>query len=432
VTGARARSTRLGARGLAVIALVCGLAACTRPESDEIVLQFWAMGREGEVVAELTRGFEASHPGIRVKVQQIPWQGAHEKLLTAFVGEATPDVAQMGNTWIPEFTALGALAPLNQSVAASGRVDPRDYFPGIWDTNLIDGSLRGVPWYVDTRLLFYRRDLLAQAGFDHPPRSWSEWMEMLGAIKRLPGPEHYSILVPLNEFEPLLLLGLQQEEPLLREGDRWGNFRSPGFRRALGFYLELFDKELAPRATNTQISNVWNEFARGYFAFYITGPWNIGEFKRRLPPELQESWMTAPLPGPQGAGLSSAGGSSLVVFTGSRHKDAAWQLIEYLSQPDVQRRFYALSGDLPPRRSSWEDPALAGDIHAAAFRDQLERVEPTPKVPEWERIATEMRIVAEQAAHGDLTVDAAAAELDARADRILEKRRWILAREAGK
>jgi multiple sugar transport system substrate-binding protein len=431
VTVAGARSTRLGARQLAIAALVYCIAACSEPSSGEIVLQFWAMGREGEVVAELTRGFEASHPGIRVKVQQLPWQGAHEKLLTAFVGDATPDLAQMGNTWIPEFASLGALSALEPSVAASTLVKQEDYFPGIWDTNVIDDRLYGVPWYVDTRLLFYRRDLLAQAGFSHPPKSWEEWMEMLVAIKRLPGAEHYSILVPLNEFEPLLLLGLQQPEPLLREGGRWGNFRSPGFRRALGFYLEMFEKELAPRATNTQISNVWNEFARGYFAFYITGPWNIGEFKRRLPPQLQESWMTAPLPGPGGAGLSSAGGSSLVVFADSRRKEAAWKLIEYLSQPEVQRRFYALSGNLPPRRSSWEDPALSGDIYAAAFRDQLERVEPTPKVPEWERIVGEMRIVGEQAAHGGLSVDAAAAELDARADQILEKRRWILARETG-
>jgi multiple sugar transport system substrate-binding protein len=407
------------------------MAGCARHDSGELVLEFWAMGREGEVVAELTRGFEASHPGIRVNVQQLPWQGAHEKLLTAFVGDATPDLAQMGNTWVPEFATLGALVALDPAAAASTAVEQEDYFPGIWDTNVIDGQLFGVPWYVDTRLLFYRRDLLAQAGFDHPPRSWDEWREMLIAIKRLPGAEHYSILVPLNEFEPLLLLGLQQDEPLLREGGRWGNFRSPGFRRALSFYLEMFEKELAPRATNTQIANVWNEFGRGYFSFYITGPWNIGEFKRRLPKELAGSWMTAPLPGPSGAGLSNAGGSSLVMFANSRRKEATWKLIEYLSQPEIQRRFYELSGDLPPRRSSWEGSALSGDVYAAAFKEQLERVEPTPKVPEWERIATELRVVAEQAAHGALTVDAAVSELDARADRILEKRRWILAREAG-
>ena len=94
----------------------------------------------------------------------------------------------------------------------------------------------------------------------------------------------------------------------------------------------------------------------------------------------------------------------------------------------VQRRFHALTGDLPPRRATWQDPELAGDPHARAFREQLERVRPAPKVPEWERIATEMRLVAERAVRLGLPVDEAARDLDARADRILEKRRWILAR----
>src|SRR5690606_16802362 len=127
------------------------------------VLELWAMGREGEVVAELLPGFERTHPGVRVEVQQLPWSAAHEKLLTAFVGDATPDVAQLGNTWIPELAALGALAPLAPAVAGSDIVHVDDYFPGIWDTNRFEGSLYGVPWYVDTRLLFYRRDILAEA-----------------------------------------------------------------------------------------------------------------------------------------------------------------------------------------------------------------------------------------------------------------------------
>ena len=50
------------------------------------------------------------------------------------------------------------------------------------------------------------------------------------------------------------------------------------------------------------------------FAFYVSGPWNIGEFRRRLPRERQGDWATAPLPGPDGPGVSTAGGSSLVMF----------------------------------------------------------------------------------------------------------------------
>ena len=410
------------------LALAGALAGgCTRRASDLTTVRFWAMGREGEVVSALVPEFERTHPGIRVRVQQLPWSAAHEKLLTAFAGDATPDICQLGNTWIPEFVALDALEPLDAALAKSP-LPREDFFPGIFDTNVIDGRAYGVPWYVDTRLLFYRRDLLQEAGIESPPTNWTQWSAALDALKRHAPQGRYAIILPMNEVEPLLALALSQHDPLLRDGDRYGNFESPGFRRALEYYVGMFRAGYAPAVTAAELANVWTEFGRGTFAFYISGPWNIGELERRLAPELQPKWATAPLPGPHGPGASTAGGASLVVFRASRVKDAAWQLIEYLARPDVALRFHALTGDLPPRRSTWNAPSLASDARARAFRDQLERVKPTPKVPEWERIADEMRVVAERAARGRWTVDEAVRELDARADRILEKRRFLLAR----
>jgi multiple sugar transport system substrate-binding protein len=414
---------------------VCGCGERTAPAT----VRLWAMGREGEVVAELITGFEREHPEIRVEVQQLPFTSAHEKLLTAFVGDATPDVAQLGNTWLPELAELGALTPLDAAVAASPVVRPPDYFPGIWDTNQVDGTLYGVPWYVDTRLVFYRRDLFAEAGFAAPPVTWSDWLTAMRAIKARVGPARFAILLPVDEFEQLLSFALQEDDPLLRDHGRWGNFHnSAGFHRALRFYLTMFVEQLAPVATQIEVPNPWDELARGYFACFLHGPWSIAEFKRRLPAAQQAIWATAALPGRTGPGASLAGGSSLVVFRRTTHPREAWQLIEYLSQPEVQRRFYDLSGNLPPRRSAWDDPRFAGDEHVLPFRDQLERLRRLPPVPEWERIATEVRIVSERAvrrvspattsAELDAIVDAAAAELDARADQILEKRRWILAR----
>ena len=417
--GARRSAWR---RWASIVAALC-LAGCAGRRGDTLV--FWTFGPEGEAVAGLLPDFERAHPDIRVEVQQLPLSAAHQKLLTAIAGGTTPDMAQLGNTWLPEMVALHALAPLQQRVAASTAVAPPDYFASIWATNVSAGQLYGIPWYVDTRLLFYRSDLLKQAGFDAPPRDWAEWRRMLAALSH-PERKVYGILLPTNEYEQLLSLALQQPDPLLRDGDSRGNFESAGFRRALAFYVDTFRQRQAPMVTNVEVGNPWGEFGRGVYAFYFSGPWNVGEFRKRLPAAEQDDWATAPLPGPDGPGAGLAGGASLVVFRASPHQRAAWTLVEYLSQPQVQQRFYRLTGDMPPRRSSWDSPLLRNDAAMHAFRDQLERVKPTPAVPEWERIAVMMQQVAARAVAGELTVDQAAAEMDRQADSILAKRRWLL------
>ena len=158
---------------LSVAALTACHSAGASAAGKDTDIEFWAFGREGEVLQTLMPEFEGEHPGVHVRVQQIPWTAAHEKLLTAYVGNATPDLAQLGNTWIPEFVALNALLPLDSLDSSSPDVTESSFFPGIWRTNLVTGRLYGIPWYVDTRVLFYRKDLLAQAGYPQPPTTWA-------------------------------------------------------------------------------------------------------------------------------------------------------------------------------------------------------------------------------------------------------------------
>lgn len=414
---------RLLTRTAAWLALPA-LGGCARRGADA-PLRFWAMGREGEVLDELLAPLNRDGP--RVQVEKLPWSAAHEKLLTAFAGDATPDIAQLGNTWIAELAALGALEPLQAHADAAG-LRAADYFDAIWRTNQVDGVLYGLPWYVDTRLLFYRSDLFERAGVTRMPEDWAGFVLALDALQRH-GVAH-PLLLPLPEFEPLLALALQQDEPLLRDGDRYGNFRSAGFRRALAFYLERFARGHAPYLTGNQIANLWQEFGRGTFAAYISGPWNIGELDRRLPSALHGRWGTAPLPGPHGPGASTAGGASLVIFRRARRQAEAMQVLAFLSRPETQLRLHALTGNLPPRRATWALAPLAGERRAAAFAQQLERAKASPAVPEWERIAQEMQLFATRAQRFGTPVDEVAAALDARVDGFLEKRRWMLARAA--
>ena len=423
------------AAGLAVaLAAVLALAGCGGGRQGHATVRFWGLGREGEVVRDLVPEFERRNPGVRLVVQQIPWTSAHEKLLTAFVGRSTPDLAQMGNTWIPEFAAIGALDPLDGSVARSETVSPVRYFPGVWATSLYDGAVYGIPWYVDTRVLYYRPDLLARAGYAAAPKTWSEWRDAMRKVKRVQPPSAHPILLPTNEWEQLAILGLQKGSPLLAENGTRGAFSGPEFRAAAEFYVGIFREGLAPIVSYSQLGNAYQEFARGNIAMWMTGPWNLGEFRHRLPPAEQNLWMTAALPAPEGTpwpGASFSGGSSLAIFRGSARKAEAWKVIEFLSDPAVQARFYALSGDLPASRAAWDDPALARDEKARAFRIQVERVVAMPRVPEWEQIAQHMAERLEAAIRGRESLPAALAAIDEDVDRILEKRRWMLARRRG-
>jgi len=423
---------RRPARALLLLGLTLAL-GCRIDASDTGAVRFWAMGREGEEVQQLVLEFERRHPDVHVRVQQIPWGAAHEKLLTAYVGGAMPDVFQAGNTWLPELVALGALEPLDERLARWPTLDRGDYFPGILDTNVIEGATYAVPWYVDTRLLFYRSDVLADAGSPEPPRTWTAWTDAMMRVKERVGPERYAILLPLREWQPPVILALQRGGSLLRDGDRYGNFQSPPVRAAFEFYLDLFRRGLAPRAGDTALANLYQDFARGYFSLYISGPWNIGEFARRLPADLADRWTTAPLPAPGDdyPGVSLAGGASLAISRGSGRKDAAWELVEFLSEPAQQVRFYRLTGDLPARKAAWADEGLPRDRRARAFWIQLQSVQSTPKIPEWERIAAKVSQYSEAAIRGTMTIDQALAGLDRDVDNVLEKRRWLM-RAAGR
>jgi multiple sugar transport system substrate-binding protein len=406
--------------------------SCQSQNNAKTQITFWAMGAEGEHVQKLMPEFERRYPDARVKLQMIPWVAAHEKLLTAYAGRSLPDVCQLGNTWIPEFTLLNSLEPLDVWLEKSVEIRRESYFDGIWQTNLMEGALFGIPWYVDTRVLFYRKDVLARAGFPEGPKTWNDWLLASQRIKQERGDgAGYPFFLPTNEYMPPIVLGMQAGSTLLRDGNRYGDFRGQAFKQAFTFYLSFFRNRYAPVGI-TEITNLYQGFAEGFLNMYISGPWNIGEFRRRLPASMQDKWMTAPLPAPDssgGPGVSLAGGSSLVMFRSSKNKEMVWKLIEYLATPVVQMQFYHLTGDLPARREAWQDSTLKRDIHARAFFEQLNHVKPTPPVPEWEQISLKIQQYAEAAAREAVSIDAALAGLDREVDLMLEKRRWMLDRK---
>jgi multiple sugar transport system substrate-binding protein len=419
VAGATAKkSGNLRCRTPQLLALLVVL-GCT-PVKTQTTIEFWGLGREGEVVAELIPQF-TRETGIRVDIQQIPWTAAHEKILTAHVGNSLPDVAQVGNTWISELVTVGAIAPLDDDL-----VPREDFFPGIWDTNVVAGTLYGIPWYVDTRVLFYRTDMIPT-----PPRTWSEWMAVMAKLKsEARQPYFYPIVMPTNEWPQPVALAMQQGSTLV-DDTAHARFEEPQFLEGFDFYLEMFRRGFAPAVANTQIANLYQQFGSGDFAMFISGPWDVGNLRTRLTAEQQKTWSTAPLPAPDGTpypGVSLAGGSSLVIARTSEKKEAARKFIAFLSRTDVQIRFWELTNDLPSRRSAWRDPRLVGDREMLAFRAQLDRTVALPRLPEAENIMISLGEQGALAARGQMTTREAALALDRKVEAMLTKRRWVISR----
>jgi multiple sugar transport system substrate-binding protein len=398
--------------------LSAGLSACFRREDG---LRIWAMGTEGEKIVPFIDNFNRKTKGPKFRSQALPWSAAHEKLLTAFAADNLPDVIALGNTWVSEFAALDALEPLN-----SYGIDTSNMFEAAIDNATIEGKLLGVPWYVETRLLFYRKDNLARAGFNNPPQTWAEWETQLAALDKIGGNHKFGAFMPVNEFEPLVAFCLQSEDQILIDNATKGGFQSRGIAETFAFVKSLYDKGYAAVLAGAEAPDLYASFGRGEFTYVITGPWNIAEMRKRLPDNVQDKWATAPLPGKNGIGASILGGVSLAINRASANKAAAIELLKELISVEVQADFSLATADLPSVKPAWAVAGLNSDPNAQSFYQQLSLAKAPPKAPEWERIANEMAIAMERVVRGIQTLDDALIGLDNFANGILAKRRFML------
>lgn len=294
---------------------------------------------------------------------------------------------------------------------------------------MIDKKVFGIPWYVDTRVMFYRKDVFEKAGYKDPPKNCNELLDLSKRIKSFyPKKEKYAIYLPTNEFAPFIMFGMQAGSSILKDNDTRGNFSGKEFNEAFKFLTDFHKQNLAPMGIS-QVTNVYQAFEEEYFSIYISGPWNIPEFKKWMKGNLADKWMTAPMPGyaNEYPGVSLAGGSSLVIFKDSKYKKEVWKFFEYLSQPKTQLEFYRLLNNLPANKEAWQDSLLKNDPYMQAFYLQFMNVHAAPKIPEWKQIAfSKVQQYAEYAARGVMSVDEALKNLDNDVDRILEKRRWLV------
>ena len=384
--------------------LLLALSAWSRPEGE---ITAWFMGEEGNRIGPLIQAFEKENPGTRIHTQSVPWDGAHDRLITSVAGNIPPDVTLLGTTWVAEFAAMDVLIPLDKYLERSSILASEDFYESSLSTCQWEGHLYTLPWYVDVRVVFYRSDILTKAGWDHYPKTWKE-LEQLSQDLTLDfdgdgKTDQYTINFSYRDEQHFLPFIWQAGGDLLDETYNRAIFDSPQSRKALAFYQSLFHKGYNPGASNTQV-NPFIAFSEGYYISWMTGPWMVGECERRLPDEMKGRWKVAMLPGDQHR-TSFLGGSNLAIFRKTKNPELAWTFLEYLCRPDNQLKWNSLSGNLPASRKAWDSPSLADHPIWSVFRSQLEDAQAVPTVECWEAMAEAIKNETENLVVGNQDVD---------------------------
>ena len=346
-------------------------------------ITMWAMGAEGENLPKLTKEFEAANPGVKVQVTAIPWDAAHDKFTTAITANKTPDVAMVGTTWMGEFAGMDALDP------TPGEVDKSVFFDGAQKTTEVDGTSFGVPWYVETRLVYYRTDLAKKAGITTPPTDWDGLKTMAKAMQDKAGAK-YGIGLQAGgtgSWQSVMPFAWSAGADLTKDGGKAYNFDSPEVLKASQYYQSFFTDGISDKAAPATPTTE-PDFASGKVPMFISGPWMMSAVEKAGGGEkFKDKYDVFQIPADK-MSSSFVGGSNLVVFKNTKNRDSSWKLVNWLSDPKTQVKWYGMSTDLPSVKSAWQDPALTADTKLATFGKQLETAQAPPSFPTWEQVVT--------------------------------------------
>ncbi|MFJ7325303.1 sugar ABC transporter substrate-binding protein [Streptomyces cyaneofuscatus] len=367
------------ALALAVTLSACGSSGGDVAADEKQTLTVWAMGAEGEKLAEVAKVYEKANPNITVKVTPVGWDVAHQKLVSAAAAGTLPDVAQMGGSYMGEFAELGVLEPVDTKV-----FDKKDFFPAGWEQGEVDGTAYGVPWYVDTRVLYYRTDLAEKAGVAKAPTDWKELQDLATAYQKKAGTKWGLSIQPSgldtvqNFYSFLYSAGGE-----IVDADGEAVIDSPAAVKALKEYGSYFDKGLANKSVQPGY-DVVKDFGNGRVPMFFGGPWHVTLLNEGQP-QIKGKWAIAGVPA-DASSTSMAGGSSLVVSKDSEHKAAATEFIEYLTDTEGQADWYERTKDLPANTSAWESGKLADDADLQVFKKQMDTAKSSPSLAQWTEI----------------------------------------------
>jgi multiple sugar transport system substrate-binding protein len=352
--------------GLATISLLA-LTACTGAGSAQDgtvrlqMVESLTNPARTALVRELLDEFEAENPGVTVDLVSPPTDQADQKLQQMLQSGRGVDVLEVRDSTVGAFSNNGWLYDLSDDVTGWAGWDALT--DNAQAVTAQDGARYFVPYGFYGLSLFYRTDLVEEAGFDGPPASWEELLEQASAIQDPAqntygyafrgGQNGFSNVVAAVEAYTIDDLDVENAY-LLQDGSTI--FAAPEAQDAVDTYFSLFEEAAPPSAVSWGYPEMVEGFTNGSTAFLLQDPEVIATVAESTT-ITQDQWSTAPLlTGPTGKAAQPLATAGWGVAEASEHQEEAVALVEFLSGEEPATRFAQENSLVPIIDGAGEDP----------------------------------------------------------------------------
>lgn len=341
-------------------------------------LTVWVMGDSSAHFEELVAPF-TDDSGIAVETVAIPWDAIDQKFTTAVASGEGPDVIQIGVSKLRTFADSGALLSLDadtldgyENLAADKFID------GIGgDATAVGGNVVSVPWVSDTRVLYYRTDILTAQGITEAPTTWDD-LRADAKILAGRGDGQYGYYIPQWDSSLPVIMTWDHGGDIVGD-DGAIDFDTEEFREAVDVYTGLYADGSVP--TNADFDQTQG-FTSGTTPMLLSGPY-LANAITDAAPELDGKWAVAPVPSAKD-NTSLLAGSNLGIWGSTENEEGALKLLNYLSDPQTQLKWYEIDSQLPTAKDALADTALVDDPLVSVYAEQLQNAKLLPLVPNWD------------------------------------------------
>ena len=356
-------------------------------------------------VRAMATAYEAGHPDTKINLEFVPYEGLRDKTLLAQGSGAGYDVVLFDVIWPAEYVASGILMDVSDRITPEMKAG---VLPGAWTTVDYSGKTYGMPWILDTKYLYYNKDMLAAAGISAPPKTWAELTAQAQIIKDK-GLVEYPLVWSWAQAEAVVcdyttLLSAYGGSFLDASGKP--AFDTGGGLQALDYMKASVDAGLSnPNSKEYLEEDVRTVFSNGEAAFALNWTYMFNLANAGDDSKVKGKVGVVPAPGVDGISTASAvnGSMGLGVTANSAHPNEAWDFVTYMTAQTTQNAYAKLS--LPIWASSYTDPAVTAgqeDLIAAAGVG-LAAMYPRPTTPKYNELSSLLQVAIQQALLGTAT-----------------------------